>query len=78
MCINGIYSGKFRVLYVYYPQFLLIDFVRNIRAGMKLLCQGFCLLNDVPYLSMLFLETTDLFQHYALLWQLVIQPHVDY
>jgi len=57
---------------------LFIDFVHNFEAGMEVLCQAQCLLKDVRILSILFLETPVLFAHYALLQQLVMQPHLNY
>jgi len=38
----------------------------------------FCLWNYVRIISSFYLETNVLFSHYALLWQLVIQQHLNY
>ena len=59
--------------YLLIHKFSYIGFVSNFKTGMKLLYQSLCLLKDVQFLSMLFLETTVLFSNYALIWQLVMQ-----
>jgi hypothetical protein len=42
----------------------------------EILYRSLCLLKDVQFLSMLFPETTVLFPHYALLWQLVMRQRL--
>jgi len=63
--------------YISINQNFVIDFFHNLKAGIKLSCQILCLLRDGRFLSMLFIETTGLISYYALICQLVTQPHLN-
>jgi len=45
---------------------------------MELWCQNLCLLKDIQFHSMLFLQTTALFSYFALVWHIIMQPHLNY
>jgi len=78
ICLSGINTDEFRKKISFIHNFLYNYFVHNFKAGIEFCYENVCLLKDVWILSILFLETNNLFSNYDLLWQLLIDQHLNY